>query len=111
MTYVQVSKLTIIGLNNSIWTNAGILLIWTLGTEFCEILNEIENVFENVVCEMVSILSPPQYVIQVFISEVPLPVHTEKLPFHLGPCKISANEKARYMCNALSHSLTGLAEP
>ena len=50
VTHICVSKLTIIGSNNGlspsrrqaiIWTNAGILLIWTLGTNFSEILSEI----------------------------------------------------------------------
>ena len=64
MTHVCVSKLTIIGSDNGlslgrretiIWTNDGILLIGTLGTNFSEILTEIhtfiqENVFENVAC-------------------------------------------------------------
>ena len=59
VTHICVSKLTIIGSDNVlspgrrqaiIWTNAGILLIRTLGTNFCEILSKI-----NVVCERVSI--------------------------------------------------------
>ena len=50
VTHICVSKLTIIGSDNGlspgrrqaiIWTNAGILLIWTLGTNFSEILGEI----------------------------------------------------------------------
>ena len=50
MTHICVSKLTIIGSDNDlspgrhqaiIWTNAGILLIRTLGTNFSEILGEI----------------------------------------------------------------------
>ena len=50
MTHICVSKLTIIGSDNGlspgrrqdiIWTNAGILLIRTLGTDFSEILSEI----------------------------------------------------------------------
>ena len=50
VTHICVSKLTIIGSDNGlspgrcqaiIWTNAGMLLIWTLGTNFSEILNEI----------------------------------------------------------------------
>ena len=50
MTHVCVSKLIIIGLNNGLspgrrqailWTNAGILLIGPLGTNFSEILIEI----------------------------------------------------------------------
>ena len=47
-----------------IWTNAGILLIQTLGTNFCKIHTFFiqENAFENVICEMVAILSWPQCV-------------------------------------------------
>ena len=50
VTHICVSKLTIIGSDNGlspgrrqaiIWTNAGILLIRTLGTNFSEILGEI----------------------------------------------------------------------
>ena len=50
MTYIYVHKQTIIGSDNGlspgrrqaiIWTNAGILLIATLGTNFSEILIEI----------------------------------------------------------------------
>ena len=50
VTHICVSKLTIIGSDNGlspglgqaiIWTNDGILLIWTLGTNFSEILSEI----------------------------------------------------------------------
>ena len=52
MTHICVSKLTIIGSDNGlspgqrqtiIWTNAGILLIWPLGTNFSEILIEIQT--------------------------------------------------------------------
>ena len=70
VTHICVGKLTIIGSDNGlspvrrqaiIWTNAGILLIRPLGTNFSEILIGIqpfyiqENVLENVVCEMASI--------------------------------------------------------
>ena len=64
VTHICVSKLTIIGSDNGlspgrrqaiIWTNAGILLIRTLGTNFSEILSAIKNG----VCEMASILSWP----------------------------------------------------
>ena len=50
MTHICVNKLTSIGSDNGlspgrrqaiIWTNAGILLIWTLGTNFSEILSQI----------------------------------------------------------------------
>ena len=52
VTDIWVSKLTIIGSDNcllperrqaNIWINAGILLIWTLGTHFSEILSEIDT--------------------------------------------------------------------
>ena len=52
VTHICVSKLTIIGSDNGlspgrrqaiIWTNAGILLIRTLGTNFSEILGEIHS--------------------------------------------------------------------
>ena len=51
-----------------IWTNAGILLIGALGTNFSEISLKIQtlsfkqNAFENIVCEMASILSLPECV-------------------------------------------------
>ena len=71
------SKLIPIGSDNGlppdwhqaiIWTNAGMLLIWPLGTNLSEILIKNsyifirENVFENVVWKMAAILSPPQCV-------------------------------------------------
>ena len=71
------SNLTIIGSGNGllpgrrqaiIGTNAGILLIRPLGTNFNEMLIEIltfsfmKNALESVVCEMASILSRPQCV-------------------------------------------------
>ena len=74
--HICVIKLTIIGSDNGlspgrhqaiIWTNDGILLTGTLGTNFNEILIEIhtfplKNPFENVVWKMASILSQPQCV-------------------------------------------------
>ena len=75
MTHICVGNLAIIGSDNGVspgrrqaifWTNAGILLIGLLETNFSEILAEIitfsfkKNVFESVVCEMVAILSRPQ---------------------------------------------------
>ena len=76
-THICVSKLTIIASDNGlspgrrqaiIWNNAGILSIGPLGTNFSEILVEIntffiqENAFENVVWKMAAILSRPQCV-------------------------------------------------
>ena len=77
MTHICISKLIIIGSDNGlspgrrqaiIWTNAGILFIWPIGTTISEILIKIhvffiqENAFENIVCEMSAILSRPQCV-------------------------------------------------
>ena len=54
VTHICVSKLTIIGSDNGlppgrrqaiIWTDAGILLIRPLGTNFGEIINRISNIF------------------------------------------------------------------
>ena len=64
VTHICVSKLTIIGSDNGlspgrrqaiIWTNAGILLIRTLGTNFSEILREIHSFsFSNIHLKMSS---------------------------------------------------------
>ena len=52
VTHICVGKLTTIGSDNGlspgrrqaiIWTNDGILLLWTLGTNFYEILSEIHS--------------------------------------------------------------------
>ena len=73
MTHICVGNLTIIGSDNGLspdrrqaitWTNVGILLIGTLGTNFSEMLIEIqyifiqENALENVVRKLAAILSP-----------------------------------------------------
>ena len=70
--HICVSKQTIIGSDNGlspsrhqaiIWTNAGILLIQTSGTNFSEIVSEIptfsfkKNASENVICKTAAILS------------------------------------------------------
>ena len=75
VTHICVSKLTIIGSDNGlspdrrqaiIWTNAGILLIrivglqWNLKQNSCIFIKK--NAFENVVCEIASILSRSQCV-------------------------------------------------
>ena len=76
VTHICIGNLTIIGSDDGlspsrrqaiIWTNAGILLIGPLGTNFGEISIEIqtfiqENAFESVVCKKVAILSRPQHV-------------------------------------------------
>ena len=52
MTHICVGNLTIIGSDNGlspgrrqaiVWTNAGIVLIWPLGTNFCEYLIGIQT--------------------------------------------------------------------
>ena len=73
VTHICVSKLTIIGSDNGlspgrhqaiIWTNAGILLIGPLGTNFNRnsYIFIQENPFETVVWKMAAILSRPQCV-------------------------------------------------
>ena len=77
MTYICFSKLTIIGSDNGllpswyqafIWTNAGILLIGPLETNFNEILYQNpyiyiqENAFVYGVWKMTAIMSWPQHV-------------------------------------------------
>ena len=64
VTHIYVSELTIIGSDNGlapnrwqaiIWTNAGILLIRTLGINFSEILSEIHTFsFEKMYLKMSS---------------------------------------------------------
>ena len=75
VTHICVRKLTITGSDNGlspgrrqaiIWTNAGILLIRPLGTNFSDFFSQNsnifiqENAFESVVCEKAAILSRPQ---------------------------------------------------
>ena len=89
VTHICVTELTIIGSDNGlspdrrqaiIWTNAGLLLIGPLWTNFSEILIEIitfsfkENAFESVVCETAAILSRPQCV-NLLIHEYPEVLH------------------------------------
>ena len=77
VTHICISKLTITSSDNGllpgggqaiIWTNAGILLISTLGTDFSEISIEIDlfsfqrNAFDKVICKMSLIVSQLQYV-------------------------------------------------
>ena len=77
VTHICIGKIIIIGSDNGlspdrcqaiIWTNVVILLIRIFRTQFSEILTNQwnshifiqENAFENVACEMASILSQPQ---------------------------------------------------
>ena len=84
VTYMCASKLTISASDNGlspgrrqaiISTNAVIMLIGPLGTNLCEILNEIyifslKNAFENVVWEIATILSRSQYVTREMPKEI-----------------------------------------
>ena len=75
MTHICIDNLTIIDSDNAlspggrqaiIWTNAGIVLIGSLGTNFSEISIEIitfsvkKNAFESAVCKTGAILPRPQ---------------------------------------------------
>ena len=77
MAHICIAYLTIIASDNGlspsrrqaiIWTNAGILLIRPLGTNFSEILIEIHTFsfkkmhLKKVICEKAAILSRPQCV-------------------------------------------------
>ena len=72
MTHIYANKLTIIGSGNGlppgrrqaiIWTNAGILLIGSLGTNFSTTLIKIYTFsFKEMHLKMASILSRPQCV-------------------------------------------------
>ena len=77
VTHICVSKLAIIGSDNGlspgrrqaiIWTNAEILLIGSLGTNFNANFNRNSNIFieenalENVVCQMAFTLYRPKFV-------------------------------------------------
>ena len=77
VTHICVNKLNSIGSDNGlspgwcqaiIWTKAGILSMCTSGTNFSETLSEMsyifihENSIENIIWEIMAILSQPQYV-------------------------------------------------
>ena len=93
MTHICVNKLTVIGSDNGlspgrrqaiIWTNAGILLIGPLGTNFSEIFIKMdifiqENAFENVVWKMAAILSRPQCVNTEMEGKNPFILHGQYL--------------------------------
>ena len=84
VTHICVRKLTIIGSDNGlspgrrkaiIWTNAGILLIRSLGTNFNEMNRNSnifihENAFESVIWKIAAILSRPQCVKILASSQV-----------------------------------------
>ena len=110
MTHIYVCKLTTIGSNNGlspgqhqaiIWTNAGILLIRPFGTNFSEILIGIytfsfkKKEFENVVCEIASILSRPQC------------VNNTNSPTSAGVYSITQSG----LCNACMHQHQGVPVP
>ena len=95
VTHICVSKIIIIGSDNGlspgrrqaiIWTNAGILLIGPLGTNFCGTSIEIhtfslKNAPENVVWKMAAILSRPQFV-NAQVHVVSIGLFTYRCPSH-----------------------------
>ena len=103
VTHICVNKLTIVDSDNDlspgrrqaiIWTNAGVLLIGPIGTNFNEILIKIhalfikENPFQIIVWKMAAILSRPQCVSilrpRVFITPVCGTFGTCWLYFHVA---------------------------
>ena len=84
VTHICVGNLTIIGSDNGLtparrqaitWTNVGILLIGPIGTNFSEKLIEIhtftfKKIHLNVVWKMAAILSSPQCVNWICISNI-----------------------------------------
>ena len=86
------------------WTNAGILLIKPLGTNFNEILIKIRafsfykvHTFENVVWKMAAILSRPQCVKSSFVTRLASPSnlhHTTTRPNQAGVRHTKASPSA-----------------
>ena len=90
VTHICVGKLTNIGSGNRllpgrrqpiIWTNAGILLIGPLGTNFSEILIEVYTFsFKKMHWKMAAILSQPQCVNRIGIPIIVwIPIYTCKV--------------------------------
>ena len=109
-----VGKLTIIGSDNGlspgrpqaiIWTNAGILLIGPLGTNFSEILKRNSNIFiqenvlENVVCEMASILSRPWCVKYIILRTIKKMTSLTHAIFFMGCGHCPTKGKGRFLLN------------
>ena len=111
VTQICVSKLAIIGSDNGlspsrrqaiIWTNAGILLIGPLGTNFREILNETRifsftKIHPKCRLEMAAILSRPQCVklslLQVTYSYLHQMLFLSPWTLStLSPCPLTMNE-------------------
>ena len=66
VTHICIGNLTITGLSPGwrqfiIWTNAGILLIGPLGTNFIEILTEIHVLFKKMYLKMLSVKWRPSF--------------------------------------------------
>ena len=102
--YICVSKLTIIGSDNGlspgwcqaiIWTNSGILLIRSLGTNFSEILIDIytfsfKEIHLKMSSEMAAILSLPQWVNLAILLQLDLMIwsdvkHRANNPYAVAP--------------------------
>ena len=112
-THICVSNLTFIGSDNGlspgrrqaiIYTNAGILLIQTLGKYFSEILSEISTFsFKKMHWKMVAILSHPQCV--KWLGTCATPSH------HINQCWLSSFRETLFSLISLFVFLALLLRP
>ena len=112
VTHICASKLTIIGLDNGllagrsqaiIWTNAGILLMRTSGTNFSEILSEIHTFSLNKMHSFrahnwKSHLLPWSC---IWLSNQVLILHVSRQPNYYGICKIILKHSS--LCNMIQY--------
>ena len=107
VTHICVSKLTIIGSDNGlspgrrqaiIWTNDGILLIWTIGTNFSEISSEIHAFsFKKMHLKMESAKWRP------FCHGLNVLMHwILKLPVHQEACHWLCGTNNMYCCSIVN---------
>ena len=121
VTHICVSKLIIISPDNGlspgrrqaiIWTNAGILLIGPLGTNFSKILIEIltfslkKNVFYSAVCEIAPFLSRPQCVNHWNFST--LCGHLPLTPSPVEGMDSFILYSRRVLCHVIYHYVSGI---
>ena len=122
MTHICISKLASIGSDKglspglhqaNIWTNAGILLIDPLGTNFSEIVIDIyirENAYENVVWKMAANLSQPQYVKTACFALLPVLGWQNVALARLGSeCYANSEFDTSYVCEKAIDGLAHVA--
>ena len=109
MTPICVGKLTIIGSDNGfspgrrqaiIWTNAGILLIWTLGTNFSQVVIEIQTFSLKKICLKMS-----------FAKGCPFRLSLNVLSIHASvnkPSLVQANRLSPSRCQAIIWTNAGI---